>query len=485
MDIAVMRRSAHIWLAVLLIALASGLGYAAFPFLYQAATSCPLSGQIGRIADQEVLFDLAIRCDDADKRLALVTRLSAQDRLREIALERSEGRGYRAFRHWDVDLRMVAIRKLVDPETLREIGLRKQEHPDIVRLAVSRLEEPDFLESIATHGGRTAQDAALAKLTDEERIARALIYGASRSRKSTPAETQAVIRLQRPDVLETIAREVAHEAIGRLAVGRIDDIERLKRIASQGTQADVRLAALEKLSASSDIASVILTRYEFGDDAACAATRRIKELDVLADLLIQQSRVAAKHLDMTPKVRIRDCRWYGNEAMKRLVSSGDETLLATVAAQGATFALRGQALAGIRDEEVLKGLERELAAAAIPADGHAPGNEGSGPVLRLVRNRLRVIAAVEGVRRGEYDEADARTALRVLIAGGETSSLPLLKDILWKFGDKSMLDLYLNAGSSELADLARTYARSRGYRIRSVTIPGNVSVGGSWGSGRH
>jgi len=91
-----------------------------------------------------------------------------------------------------------------------------------------------------------------------------------------------------------------------------------------------------------------------------------------------------------------------------------------------------------------------------------------------------VIGAAALVDSPKPTSASVVSACHTYIRRGETARIPELRDLLLRYGDKSLAEDYLNCGNSRLHDAAVEWSQKRGFRIGSGYGSNRVT----WGSGR-
>jgi hypothetical protein len=91
-----------------------------------------------------------------------------------------------------------------------------------------------------------------------------------------------------------------------------------------------------------------------------------------------------------------------------------------------------------------------------------------------------VLGAVALVDSPQPSSRAVVSACHTYIRRGDSSRIPELRDLLLRFGDKSLAEDYLNCGHSGLHDAAADWGSQHGYSIGS----GNGSHRVRWGEGR-
>jgi len=90
-----------------------------------------------------------------------------------------------------------------------------------------------------------------------------------------------------------------------------------------------------------------------------------------------------------------------------------------------------------------------------------------------------VIGAAALVDTPKPTSADVVAACHAYIRRGDASRIPELRDLLLRYGDKTLAEDYLNCGKEELADAAREWGRNHGYNVKSGDGSHRVKWGGN------
>jgi hypothetical protein len=89
-----------------------------------------------------------------------------------------------------------------------------------------------------------------------------------------------------------------------------------------------------------------------------------------------------------------------------------------------------------------------------------------------------VISAVTFIDTPQPTSSDVAKACFIVIRKGDTSKIPELINLLNRFGDKTLAEVYLNSGNEKLVNAAKSWGKDHGYNI--VTSYGSNRA--SWGS---
>jgi len=76
-----------------------------------------------------------------------------------------------------------------------------------------------------------------------------------------------------------------------------------------------------------------------------------------------------------------------------------------------------------------------------------------------------VIGAAALVDTPKPTSSDVVAACHAYIRSGDASRIPELRDLLLRYGDKTLAEDYLNCGKEELADAAREWGKNNGYIV--------------------
>ncbi|MEI6297390.1 MAG: hypothetical protein WCO84_07180 [bacterium] len=90
-----------------------------------------------------------------------------------------------------------------------------------------------------------------------------------------------------------------------------------------------------------------------------------------------------------------------------------------------------------------------------------------------------IIGAAALVDKPQPTSSDVVTACHTYIRRGDASRIPELRNLLLRYGDKTLAEDYLNCGKSELADAAREWGSAHGYNVKTGSGSHRVRWGGN------
>ena len=249
------------------------------------------------------------------------------------------------------------------------------------------------------------------------------------------------------------------------ALRDIMDQNVLATVALEDENARVRLAAVEKLNDQNLLGRVAMESAD--GSVRHAAVQRLVDQSLLAKIATE-----SQH----PSLRI--------SATKRLT---DQNVLARVVRENRSremWKVR-QAAFGKLDQESLAALARRAEAPALSLAAKIRRGEANWDQAFASANKRRrglgdVLGAAALVESPRPTSAAVVAACHDYIRRGDVARIAELRELLLRYGNKTLAEDYLNCGRHELEEAGKEWARANGYNVGTGFGSSRVR----WGSGR-
>ena len=384
------------------------------------------------------------------------------------------------------------------------------EHRDIQTAmnALNRIKNKDILRKVAMESGSISAIEWAAERVGDEDLYFKIVQRNIKNVNQKPFR-QMIVKITKQDLLYQLLADIQNDQIRMEIIERISDPEILKKVVDSSTRTNERLSALKKIDHQPYLYQLALTDKD--RRVSNAALDRLNE-EMLQKMVIDSNNDGLK---MAAIRKIKD-----QQFLMEVISASTNERLRLAAFDGITdqqylYALLNdklfttRALAKITDQDLLLKIVQETkdwdmrksvfnklnnSSLEIIAAGGSKDKalEVAAKIILKKTNwdaefssksseQLgRVIGAAALVDNPKPTSASVVNACHTYIRRGDKSRIPELRDLLLRYGDKSLAEDYLNCGNSQLEDAGREWGRKNGYSVGS----GYGSHRVQWGSGR-
>ena len=386
-----------------------------------------------------ILTKIALEDTDPGMRLAAVHKISIQNVLIKVALEDASPK-----------LRLAAVEKISDQNALAEVAI-KDKDSGVRQAAARKVNDQNMLSKLALEANDTkVRSFAADNLTDQSILIRVALQDADPSIRLAAAK-----RLNDQENLSRLGLESSDEKVRSYAVDKITDQDVLKKIVAGDPLSNIRFVALERIT---DQEYLVKVACEEGDlQMRLAAISKVKDQSVLLKLALE---------DKNEEVRALSFK-----------SIDDQAVLMTIVNQAnIDWTMRSSAFNRLNNESLLEvGKLAKDPAVDLAAQIRLGKTTWKEEFLNKPLSDL--IGAIAIVQTPLPTSDDIVELCHNFIAKGDASRIPELKDLLFRFGNVSLAEDYMNCGNSVLEQAGQKWGRDHGYNVR--TGPGSSRV--RWG----
>ena len=427
-------------------------------------------------------FNKVIFCKNLEKGKKYLDLITNEKLLCSIVLE---------GRH---ELAAIAIKRITSEELLFRIALQNWNY---AAYAVERITDTELLSAIADKAlhqsnGEQILNKISEKIDNEDQLfqiaQRFNIDWRSRS-GSVEFLSKIIPKIKNQYYLFEIIYNTKHEPTALKTIEKITELELLKQLADSSKFTDVRIAAINQIEDQSVLYEFVLPYRNNDSYIRNAALNKLSE-ELLQKIVSDTTWSNSMRSDILEKIKDQSFLYdvyqtFSNIPLKSkaFVLLTDQELLMKIAEEDKDWAMRKKAFnkldsASLEKIALGKVKDKALAVAAnIRLNNTTWEKEFSNRSSAYLGN---VIGAAALVDNPKPTPANVVNACHTYIRRGDTARIPELRDLLLRYGDKSLAEDYLNCGHTQLYNAGAEWCRSHGYNIGT----GYGSHRVSWGSGR-
>jgi hypothetical protein len=380
--------------------------------------------------------------------------------------------------HGDEQIAVNAVDRIKNEETLFKITQKYKRRTTAVK-AIKKITSQELLHKIIVENA-SLQDVVAERIDDEN-----LLYSiAIKSPNAGLSFYQTIIpKIKNQELLYQLTKTVKDNKICTKIAEKISEPEMLKKLVDSLTVTDVRVNAINKITDKSFLYKLALAdKNSFIINAVLDKFDEDMFQKIVTDTASNslKSKAVGKINSQQFLYGLMDNEQLRSYALNRIT---DQDLLLKIAQENKDWNIRKSAFNKLDNttlEKVATGISKDQAlavAAKIILKQTDWDKEFSNKSAEYLGQVIGAAALVDKIK---PTSANVVSACHTYIKRGDRSRIPELRDLLLRYGDKSLAEDYLNCGNNELYDAAREWGRQHGYNIGA----GYGSHRVRWGSAR-
>ena len=437
------------------------------------------------INNDELLYKIAVReksrmneAQNIQIATIAIERIQSEKLLERLAL-------FEGNKTVEKRVKINAIKQIQNEEILRKIALKELSGEDgslnyqAINTLVEKIKNEALLfriaksyydkDGIVSDRGMELLSKIIPKINNEE-----MIFELIKNLKDEKIVMASLKKITAPEFLKSLVDSSKIINVRIASLYRINDQSILYDITQTNNNYQLKSIAFIKLD--DEMLQKMVTDPNTDYTEKSNAMEKIKDQSFLYNLICDRQLSATAFNRITDK----DLQSLRERAFKRIT---DQDVLMQMAQDSIEWEIRQEAFRKLDDaslQKIASGAAKDKAlvvAANIRLKNTTWEEEFSNQSSAYLGN---VIGAAALVDTPKPTPESVVKACHTYIRRGDTARLPELRDLLLRYGDKTLAEDYLNCGNGRLREAATEWARKNGYNVGS----GYGSHRVQWGSGR-
>lgn len=416
-----------------------------------------------KITDQSLVNRLARESEDSKIRLMALNKVTNQDILFNVASNEE-----------NFEVKLAAFNKITDQKLINSLA-SDSEDSKLCLIALNKVSDQNLIIRLALNEKKDLElrRMAIQKITDQNILYKMVLKYDTYYIDDVPEKVrgEAFNRITDQILINKLAVEIKG-SFGKMAVNKVIDQDILYRIAIDENKPEVsRIAAINKITDKNMLYSI--------SKIVCHTARigyNLKDMDNDIKVNLLNRLTPGQLVNLVGESVILEQKLYAVNLLN------DQTLLMNISQNNNNLNVRQTAFMKLNDNslEIISRVAKEpsiILAANIRLgridwknafSGNSKGNLGV------------VIGAAALVDNPKPTSWDVILACHNFIKLGDTSRIPELIELLYRYGDIALTEDYLNCGNEDLHTAGNSWAIRHDYDVKSGYGSNRVR----WGEGK-